>query len=427
MRDLTFDYKSLFNQATAVTPDAVILLNHEGQALHVNEAFHQLYGWTLQELNGMDVLPFISDDKSTLRKALVNLETVESTEDTHMTKDGCAIQLSINCKPVRYDEERPHGLIAVMHDITGQKAIHSVIERTAEPVFIHHHGAIIYMNQACAELLKAKQPSDLLDSHIFDFIHEDFVDLMQERTKRCYMGEEVDAVDIKIIVEDEVLWVTVSPNPVLFQGKHCTQVSLRDVTMQYDRQQLLEEWAYHDVLTGLPNRRYFIASAEKKLSNWQEANTGDTFNEHQLVVMSLDCDDFKQINDTLGHEVGDQVLKKIGRVIEQTVRETDTVARMGGDEFLILFELEQDERELHRIVNDLLTKLNQAWNFGTNQIEMRVSYGLAYHRNGETLHELINRADRDLYKMKRKRLIERFQSGQHTQCAYSTRFIGGHP
>jgi PAS domain S-box-containing protein len=113
-------------------------------------------------------------------------------------------------------------------------------------------------------------------------------------------------------------------------GHICVHGVSRDITERRQMQTELEEMATHDFLTGLPNRRLL-------LDRFEIAAALAHRNKTTLAIMSLDVDHFKEINDTYGHDTGDQVLKEIGRRLSGIMRGSDTLARMGGDEFVALF------------------------------------------------------------------------------------------
>ena len=112
---------------------------------------------------------------------------------------------------------------------------------------------------------------------------------------------------------------------------------VRDITERKQIEQQLNHMATHDALTGLPNRMLFMDRLEVALAQSKR-------NRHKMAVMMLDLDHFKNINDTLGHMVGDQLLKEVGYRLAGILRQNDTVARLGGDEFIILLsDIEQME------------------------------------------------------------------------------------
>ncbi|HEX6706516.1 MAG TPA: sensor domain-containing diguanylate cyclase [Albitalea sp.] len=154
--------------------------------------------------------------------------------------------------------------------------------------------------------------------------------------------------------------------------------------------------ARHDTLTGLPNRAVFIDRLEHAILSTRR-------NGGCLAVLFVDLDRFKRINDSHGHSVGDQVLVLTARLMKATVREVDTVARWGGDEFVILLEAMDEEHEARRVAETLLDKFSRPLRTADLDVDMGVSIGISmYPRDAFDANELIQRADEAMYLAKHR-------------------------
>ncbi|RUL48206.1 MULTISPECIES: GGDEF domain-containing protein [Lysinibacillus] len=156
--------------------------------------------------------------------------------------------------------------------------------------------------------------------------------------------------------------------------------------------QLVEELTLVDVLTGINNRRYFNLFLEKTIPNIEKTNSS-------LIMMTLDIDHFKRINDTYGHSCGDEALKHISNVIRRNVRDTDAYVRIGGEEFAIV--MPSTSLEEGGIIAERLRKTVEESSFTYKQevIQFTISIGLSqYH--GEAIEDFINKADKALYQAK---------------------------
>lgn len=175
-------------------------------------------------------------------------------------------------------------------------------------------------------------------------------------------------------------------------------VSLRDVTERKDFEEQLRRRALHDPLTGLPNRTLFHDRLEQNLES--ESRTGTS-----AAVLFLDIDRFKTINDSLGHEAGDRVLEEIARRLEGSVRDSDTVARMGGDEFTVLLEV-PDDRMVEQVAERITDALDQPVVLGEQRIPVELSIGIAVSDQIEDdgdlcrVDALIARADEAMFRAK---------------------------
>ena len=160
-----------------------------------------------------------------------------------------------------------------------------------------------------------------------------------------------------------------------------------------DRYEMAVHSAITDKLTGLYNRRYFdhFLDLEIKRSSRQNAS---------LALLMIDIDNFKQINDTLGHLFGDTILNKLGKLIKTEIRETDMAARYGGEEFAIVMS-NTGLKEAVRIAERIRQSI-QAYSFDTENFLTTVSIGIAlYPLDAHSLNELIEKSDNSLYKAKR--------------------------
>ncbi|HMA33532.1 MAG TPA: diguanylate cyclase [Chloroflexia bacterium] len=153
--------------------------------------------------------------------------------------------------------------------------------------------------------------------------------------------------------------------------------------------------AFHDSLTGLPNRALFMDRLTHALARSERA-LGD------VAVLFLDLDDFKAINDTLGHAAGDQLLIAVAGRIQASVRGGDTVARLGGDEFTVLMEDLTDRQETQQIVARIQERLGLPFLLNGRDVTIRASLGVAWGRAGTTPADLLRRADLAMYQVKRR-------------------------
>src|SRR6202022_5083023 len=156
----------------------------------------------------------------------------------------------------------------------------------------------------------------------------------------------------------------------------------------------LTHQAFHDPLTDLPNRAAFRIHLDHAL---------DDEGERRIAVLFLDLDDFKGVNDTLGHDTGDKLLAAVGARIASTLRPGDTVARLGGDEFAVLLKKMEDEQIAARVAERITRQLVPPFAIGGKEISIRASSGIAGLVSGqEAADELLRNADVAMYIAKAK-------------------------
>lgn len=160
------------------------------------------------------------------------------------------------------------------------------------------------------------------------------------------------------------------------------------------RRALMEQQVNRDSLTGLPNRSLFYDRLRQELAHAQR-------DRHQLLLLFIDLDHFKWVNDSLGHAAGDEVLIQVGQRLAGCIRQSDTLARLGGDEFTIILPRLHKGQQAERVVRTLLDALKQPFSIGDTLVEIGGSIGIAlYPDDAQTLDDLINRADTAMYRAK---------------------------
>lgn len=193
------------------------------------------------------------------------------------------------------------------------------------------------------------------------------------------------------------------------QGKLTNYVSVfSDISTIKESEERLQFLAHHDPLTKLPNRLLFSARLEHVL---QQAHRDRGL----VAVMFLDLDNFKQINDGLGHPVGDKVLQEVARRLSEQIREEDTVARLGGDEFAIVLGDLPDAQEASHVANKLLTVFEAPLEIDSHRLYVTPTLGISlYPNDGDNVATLLKNADTAMYRAKER--------GKNQFCYYTLDF-----
>lgn len=164
-----------------------------------------------------------------------------------------------------------------------------------------------------------------------------------------------------------------------------------DITERWDKEQLVRHMALHDGLTGLPNRTLLMERLDQLIAiSRRESN--------YVALMFLDLDGFKKINDTLGHSIGDEVLKTVAARLSGLLRNLDTVARLGGDEFVVLLHNPESSESIAQIGARIIAVLNEPMQFDEVEARVGTSIGIAVFQNGtDSAEALLKRADDAMY------------------------------
>jgi diguanylate cyclase (GGDEF)-like protein/PAS domain S-box-containing protein len=196
-------------------------------------------------------------------------------------------------------------------------------------------------------------------------------------------GRELWVRDDKTVVQRHA-----DGTPKLIQGL------MVDITDQKRLEAQLSHQAFHDALTGLPNRTYFTEQVTAAIARARRSGQG-------MVVVYLDLDDFKVVNDTFGHGVGDRLLVEVARRLRATVRTSDLAARVGGDEFNLLLEGFTDEITADDMVRRLLVVLSEPYRLENDEVRIRATAGIAGLGSADyTVQDLQRNADAALYEAK---------------------------
>ena len=158
----------------------------------------------------------------------------------------------------------------------------------------------------------------------------------------------------------------------------------------------LQHLATHDTLTDLPNRFLMVDRLHQLLARAKRSGTA-------FAVLFMDIDRFKEVNDTYGHEFGDLLLRAVAQRLTKSVRQSDTVARIGGDEFVLILETVHQIGETEAVANNVRRALARPINIGEHEMKVTVSIGISFYpENGEDADTLLRAADYAMYLAKKE-------------------------
>jgi diguanylate cyclase (GGDEF)-like protein/PAS domain S-box-containing protein len=215
----------------------------------------------------------------------------------------------------------------------------------------------------------------------------------RELQKKSYIRYEDLPLESKDGRRIEVEFVS---NMYPVNGDKVIQSNIRDISVRKQSERKMTFMATHDGLTGLPNRalfydRFDIAAAQANRNN------------KKMAVISSDLDKFKEINDKLGHDIGDRLLIKIAEKLTDILRKSDTVARMGGDEFVMLVTGFASNNQIVKVAQKIITEIQKPFIINGYKINITISLGIVlYPDDGDNIHSLMKKADKLLYKAKEK-------------------------
>jgi len=254
---------------------------------------------------------------------------------------------------------------------------------------------ITYVNNRWSQITGMEQPHVSLENWLSRIRIQD-----RRRALKAWsalMQHHQDfVVEVGFEKGEDITWSIIEAS-VLHDGKgevYGYMGAISDITDLKNAQLPMETLAFFDPLTGLSNRRLFIDRLEKAVS---ESRRRSTF----IALLFIDLDQFKRINDSLGHEAGDQLLVEIARRLETSVRESDTVSRIGGDEFTVLLSDIDSSNGVRHICEKILTRLGKPIAINNQEVITTVSIGITLGpSDGDTGSTLMRNADMAMYQAK---------------------------
>jgi len=271
-----------------------------------------------------------------------------------------------------------------------------LVELSPDGIAIHAEGKFVFVNPAGAGFLGATDLAQLIGKPVLDIIHPDYRDIVGERMRVMdRQGRSVPWLEEKFIrLDGRELDVEVAGVAFTYQGKPAVQVLFRDITGRKQAAERLERLALYDTLTGLPNRTLFFDRMNQFLALAKR-------NQYIMAVLYMDLDRFKAINDTLGHEVGDLLLAEAGRRMLSCSRSSDTVARMGGDEFIGIYGRITAPEDAAVIARKFVASLSEPFHLKGHECRISASIGISvFPRDGDDGETLVNKADAAMYRVK---------------------------
>lgn len=401
-------------------PDALVIINRSGDIVRANFMAQELFGYSNEELTQLNLSALIphrfrSQHEKYISHAFGNGKAqpmAARAELLALNKQGEEFPVEIGLSYTSQDGELQS--IAAIRDIRKRKQAETrlrlmskVLEETSEGIMITDSAVrIVDMNEAFCELtgysreeLLGQNPSMLKSGRHDKTFYENLWQNLNEQGH--WRGEIWDRRKNGELIPNIVSISAVADS----SGEISQYVAVfSDITQIKEKEERLEYMAHYDQLTGLANRMLFhdrLASSMRRV----ERRGGS------CAVLYIDLDGFKPVNDLLGHEVGDVVLKNVGDKIAQVVRGEDTAARIGGDEFVIICNDMQQVEKATVLAARVLESLTFVVDPDGEALPLSASIGIAlYPEDGDSVDVLLKHADQAMYYCK--------HHGKHSYCRF---------
>jgi diguanylate cyclase (GGDEF)-like protein/PAS domain S-box-containing protein len=299
------------------------------------------------------------------------------------------------------------GVIGLIRDVTSSRRseealqaaeakFRGIVEQSLVGIYVIQNGRYQYVNPKLAEIFGCTVDEMLALESVMELVTEEDRHIVAENIRKRIEGEvQTVRYTFRALRKDgEEIELEVHGAGTQFQGQPAVIGTLLDITDRKRAEAQIVYHAYHDPLTELPNRMLFMERLRLQLAQARRQR-------RRLSILYCDLDHFKFVNDTLGHSVGDEFLQTVATRLKGLVREMDTVARVGGDEFVILIPDVSRAEDISIISQKLLASVAQPLQVEGRALQITASIGVAsYPNDGEDAESLLRNADTAMYRAK---------------------------
>jgi diguanylate cyclase (GGDEF)-like protein/PAS domain S-box-containing protein len=398
----------------------------DGRFLQVNATLCKMVGYTPERLIGQPYTlvchPDDVEDTSHLEGLRNGAIPTYTQEMRYVRSDGRTIRVRVHIGVIRAEDGRPRFYTAQIEDVSerhlAELRFRSAFEDAAVGMALgelrgHNAALIVEVNAATSRIL-GRSRAELVGSSLVALVHPDDADatrgafgVLGDGTAR---QSEVLARSVR--PDGSIVWVHLSasvadtldgatgrggPGVDGADGPTLVVLHVQDVTARNVAEARLVHQADHDELTGLPNRHVLARHVAASMADRRGASAGDA---NSSALLFIDLDRFKLVNDSLGHAVGDELLVAVGARLESGVREDDVVARIGGDEFVVLLRSIRGTADAELLAAHLHAMLSTPFDVGGRTLYVTASIGIAIISGGRTADDILRAADLAMYRSK---------------------------
>jgi diguanylate cyclase (GGDEF)-like protein/PAS domain S-box-containing protein len=423
LRDNEQRFRESFEQAAV----GMLHTSLDGQILRANAKFAEIIGYTPDEIAGISFqqITYHDDlDKSNaaltrMTAGLADITPPSVWEKRYIRKDGNLTWVKLTISIQRDSEGRALHYITVVEDINERKAAEASLSKAQEALRLseERYRTVFQTSLDCITI------KTLTDERYVD-VNSAFLKLMgyeyqeiigrtslelniwSDRRSREDMAQRLRRDSVLQDFETqykkrngEIFWVRISASEIEIDGTRCVLSVMRDISDAKAAEEEIWNLAFYDPLTRLPNRRLL-------LDRLRQALAATTHTERNRALLFVDLDDFKTLNDTLGHQTGDRLLQEVAARLTKSVRECDTVARLGGDEFVVMLEglstvPEEAATQAETVGSNILSAINQPYWLDGHECLSTSSVGITvFGQKSESADAILQQADIAMYQAK---------------------------
>ncbi|MDD5232132.1 MAG: PAS domain S-box protein [Syntrophales bacterium] len=387
---------------------AGVYVVQDGKFLFLNNNVASYSGWPREEMIGMEPASMIhEEDRESARASAIRMLKGERTapyEFRLIRKDGSILWMIETVTPILYNG-RPAILGNAMNITESRKTMEAlreseeryrtILENIEDGYYeVDINGHLTFFNESCRKIFGYSR-EEMLGKGSMAVSTKEASGAMLERFRSVLETGKPDRTTGWEIIRKDGSTRHIEASVSLISDENGKPSGfrgiIRDVTDRKLAEEMIMRLAYHDSLTGLPNRVLFHDRLTMAMARYKR-------NSKPFAVMMLDLDKFKEVNDTLGHSVGDMLLQKVAQRLTELLRKTDTVARMGGDEFLILLTDFTRTDTASVVARKILKLFQKPFDVDEHRLRITTSIGIAvYPDHGDDADTLLKNSDIAMY------------------------------
>lgn len=420
---------AIYNSLFELNPDPCYALDRSGRFILINKTASDKTGYTNEELSELSYLDIIKEEfKESMKELFIDVLTNKKRRSYEVSikhKKGFTVELYGTSVPIMIGEQ-VIGVVGIVKDITGSNHIQRELEHTKqelESVFNNidvcvwstdfQHEEVFQISSACKKIYGYSQEEFKRNPNLWiEVIHPDDIAKVEKMQHKLAKGQPLELEYRIIDANQNIKWVSNFTTPIFNETGDLIRLNgvVADIHQRRIAEEKLEFMAFHDELTQLPNRRRFEKLLNKSILKAKKANT-------KLAILFYDLDQFKWINDTLGHTIGDKVLKVIAKRLKDTLGKEDIVSRMGGDEFIILLNDIKDIKQAEIMAQKVIDTTLKPIYLGKRKYVFTASMGISiFPDQANRAEKLITYADQALNSAK--------MDGKNTYKLYRSDYSG---
>jgi diguanylate cyclase (GGDEF)-like protein/PAS domain S-box-containing protein len=426
-RDEVARFRSLVHHAAAIT----MLVSASGEIEAASAALTRMLGHDPEHCERQPLSAIVAEeDRAVLRTAMQQSSTDATaahpvTVEVRLLRHGGAGMVPFELSVVNLvDDPVVGGYVVTAHDITARteaehelrgalSLLRATLDSTADGlVVVDADGNITSINGRLAEMWMLPESFwvNPVSRQAVTAILDQLIDPHTFMAKIADLGRHPDIETLDVLEFKDGRVFERFSKPQLVDGRVVGRVwSFRDVTERTRLEAELTYQAFHDSLTGLANKALFTDRLNQAVARMERTRK-------PIAVMFLDLDNFKTVNDSLGHATGDELLRSVAEVLLGCIRQADTAARLGGDEFAVLIEYIEGHSDIVKLAERILTALRRPVTLESTEVVATASLGITFGVPGSSGEQLLRNADLAMYMAKErgKNCYEEYRDQMHT-------------